>query len=140
VPVVSEVRTAVGCPLLDRPKPADLVISDLTRGEDRSVVPRMAELCRNGNDRDQTLWCRVPIINYLRACPRPTAKTALEELTLLDPDAARQARFYFSGAYEPPAGSSRPATPGANEGRQLLCINGRFTITTSKIWRLSVGS
>jgi hypothetical protein len=58
--------------MLNRPKYADLVVPDLARWEDWSVIDRMFELFRDA-DQD-SLWVREPIVNYMRACPLPKAK------------------------------------------------------------------
>lgn len=98
--------------MLKRPKLADLVIPDLTRGQDWTVIPELVALFKQANEKDETLWARIPIVNYLRACPLPEAKTELKELAKLDPDAVRRADFFFGGAAEPPAGSLRPTPAG----------------------------
>ncbi len=58
--------------MLDRPQLADLVIPDLARWEDWSVMDRLVELFKNSDD--ESSWVRVPVVNYLRACPLPEAK------------------------------------------------------------------
>lgn len=80
-------------PMLDRPTLADLVIPDLARWEDWSVMDRLVELFKSADEK--TSWVRVPVINYLRACPLPEAKTHLEELEKIDPDAVRRANTFF---------------------------------------------
>jgi hypothetical protein len=99
--------------MLSRPKLADLVISDLTRWQDWSAMPRLVELFKTSDE--QSSWVRVPVINYLRACPLPEAKTHLEELAKLDPEAVKRASFYVPQAAVPPEGAQRPAgeTTGA---------------------------
>jgi hypothetical protein len=64
--------------LLARPDLADLVIPDLARWGDWSQIDKMCELFEKAND--DNLWVRVPVINYLRACPLPEAKEKLIEL------------------------------------------------------------
>lgn len=79
--------------MLDRPALADLVIPDLARWEDWSVMERLVEMFKTADEK--TSWIRVPVVNYLRACPLPEAKTHLEELGKLDPDAIRRANTFF---------------------------------------------
>ncbi len=79
--------------MLARPKLADLVIPDLARWEDWESMPRLVELFKQSDEK--TSWVRVPIINYLRACPLPEAKRYLEELEKLDPVAFRRATTFF---------------------------------------------
>lgn len=79
--------------MLDRADLADLVIPDLARWEDWSVIDRLAHLFRTADDK--STWVRVPVINYLRACPLPEAATVLDELKELDPAAFRRATQFF---------------------------------------------
>lgn len=96
VDIVSKERivTAVR-KLLDKPKMADMIIPDLARWEDWTVMERLVEMFKNADD--ETNWLRVPVITYLRACPRPEAKTYIEELAKIDPDAVRRADFFIGG-------------------------------------------
>lgn len=69
----------------------------------------MDRLVRLFKDADEkTSWVRVPIINYLRACPKPEAKKYIEELKEVDPDAVKRASTFF------PFGGSMGA-PDSNE-------------------------
>jgi hypothetical protein len=95
--------------MLDRPQLADLVIPDLARWQDWSVMDRLVKLFKNADD--DSIWVRVPVINYLRACPLPEAKTYIEELAKIDPEAVKRASQFFPiGAATPPAGAQRPKT------------------------------
>ena len=95
--------------MLSRPKLADLIIPDLTRWQDWLVMPRLVELFKNSDE--ESSWVRVPVINYLRACPLPEAKKHLEELAKIDPDAVRRASMFFPQAA--PADGSQPAAGAA---------------------------
>ncbi len=79
--------------ILDRPDLADLVIPDLARWEDWSQIEKLAELFRTADVKSS--WVRVPVINYLRACPLPEAKEQLEELKELDPASFKRATSFF---------------------------------------------
>jgi ribosomal protein L24E len=79
--------------LLDAPDLADLVIPDLARWSDWSQIDRLTELFKNANDDNS--WVRVPVVNYLRACPLPEAKVKLEELEKIDPKAVKRAATFF---------------------------------------------
>jgi hypothetical protein len=79
--------------LLDRPQLADLIIPDLAKWEDWSHVARLTEMFKQYPEPDY--FVRVPIVNYMRACPVAEAKTALEEFKQLDPDAVRRANTWF---------------------------------------------
>jgi hypothetical protein len=82
---------------------ADLVIPDLARMEDWSHIERLLELYRDAGQTQQYL--RVPIVNYLRACPLPEAEAALDVCRQVDPDAYRRASIIFPKI---PASSLKP--------------------------------
>jgi hypothetical protein len=94
--------------MLDRPKYADLVVADLARWGDWSVVDRMYALFRDA-DQD-SLWVREPIVNYMRACPLPKAKDYLKEFDKIDPKAVKRASGFF------PLGPAKPAGTGNQAG------------------------
>lgn len=96
--------------VLDRGDLADLVIPDLARWEDWSVMPRLVELFKNA-DKDSN-WVRVPVVNYLRACPLDTAKQQIEVLREIDPDAIARANtfFPFAQAAGPARGTDKTAS------------------------------
>ena len=83
--------------LLDRPKMADMIIPDLARWEDWSVMERLVEMFKEADD--DSNWLRVPVITYLRNCPKPEAKKYIEELRKIDPESVQRADF-FLGAGE----------------------------------------
>ncbi len=80
--------------VLDRKDLADLVIPDLARWSDWSQIDRLTELFIKA-DPDNN-WVRVPVVNYLRACPLPEAKEALKKLEEVDPESVRRANTFFS--------------------------------------------
>lgn len=90
--------------MLDRPQLADLVIPDLARWEDWDSMPRLVQLFKEADEKSS--WVRVPVINYLRACPNPEAEKYITELEKIDPDAVKRANtfFPFGGA-----GGGKPA-------------------------------
>ncbi len=93
--------------MLDRPKLADLVIPDLARWEDWTVIDRLVDLFKNSNE--ESSWVRVPVINYLRACPNPEAAAKIEELAKIDPDAIKRANSFF------PLGAAAGGAPAADD-------------------------
>jgi len=97
--------------MLDRPELADLVIPDLARWEDWSVMPELVELFKQSDE--QSSWVRVPVINYLRACPLPEAKEHLDQLAELDPDAMKRANSFF-----PFAAATPPAEVATRDGAE----------------------
>ena len=80
--------------VLDRKDLADLVIPDLARWSDWSQIDRLVDLFVKA-DPDNN-WVRVPVVNYLRACPLPAAKEALKKLEAVDPESVRRANTFFS--------------------------------------------
>jgi hypothetical protein len=89
--------------MLDRPQLADLVIPDLARWEDWESMPRLVNLFKTADEKSS--WVRVPVINYLRACPLPEAKKYMEELEEIDPQAVKRANSFFP--FVPSAGDSK---------------------------------
>ena len=87
--------------VLERPKIADLVIPDLARYQDWSVVDRLAELFTIPGD--ESAWVRVPVLRYLQVCPLPKAKDELARLEKIDPTSAKQAKaMALPGALQAP--------------------------------------
>ncbi len=79
--------------VLKRDELADLVVPDLARWEDWSVVQRVEEIFQKSQPNTQ--YVRIPIINYLRVCPNPEAALALQRCKQLDPDSVRRAEAVF---------------------------------------------
>jgi hypothetical protein len=98
--------------MLDRPDYADLVIPDLARWEDWSAMERLVELFKT--TKDENAWVRVPVIQYLLACPLPKAKTYVAELEKIDPEAVRRANFILPLG-RPGAAPKKPAPLPAPE-------------------------
>jgi hypothetical protein len=102
--------------MLDRPKLADLVIPDLARWEDWESLPRLVRLFKESDEK--TSWVRVPVVNYIRACPLPEAEEYLKELEEMDPVAVRRATTFFPLAPQPSGDESPalapPTTPSGN--------------------------
>ena len=88
--------------MLDRPQLADLVIPDLARWQDWGSMDKLVDLFKNAND--ESSWVRVPVVQFLRACPEPKAKEYIDELAKIDPDAVKRATNYLALP-----GSSGPA-------------------------------
>ena len=80
--------------LLEREELADLIIPDLARWKDWSQIDAVVKLFKESDPENN--WVRVPVVNYLRACPLPKAAEALDELKALDPESIRRANSYFS--------------------------------------------
>ncbi|MEM6687813.1 MAG: hypothetical protein AAF664_00210 [Planctomycetota bacterium] len=73
---------------------ADLVIPDLARWQDWSQIDRLVTMFEEADPQDN--FVRVPVVLYLKACPLPKAKEAIEKLTEIDPDSIRRASTFFS--------------------------------------------
>ena len=96
--------------LLQEPKLADLVIADLARWQDWSVVDRLVTLFKEAQA--DNIFVREPIVNYLRACPLPEAAAAVKELETIDPEAVRRAATLAGIAGVVASGSTSAATDG----------------------------
>lgn len=115
--------------MLDRPMLADLVIADLARWKDWSVMDRLIELFKNADD--ESSWVRSPVVTYLQAAARQKneigekAKAAIAELEKIDPEAVKQARAFaaFGGLpakkVEPRADAPAETTPDSKQLGQL---------------------
>lgn len=99
--------------MLDRPNLADLVIPDLARWQDWSCMDKLVSLFKNADE--ESSWVKVPVVNYLRACPKPEAKAQLAELAKIDPESVKRASTFFpfgtGGAAPAPAASDKTAEP-----------------------------
>lgn len=92
--------------VLNRPQMADLVIPDLARWEDWTAMDRLVETFKNVDTTSS--WSRIPIINYLRACPLPEAKMHLKELKQIAPEAFEQADALFPASQAETSKTSPP--------------------------------
>src|SRR6185295_6351763 len=79
-------------------------------------MDRLVKLFKDADE--ESSWVRVPVINYLRACPLPKAKEQIEELAKIDPDAVKRANtlFPFGGA-APKLTSGADALAAAKDGK-----------------------
>ena len=110
--------------MLDRDDLADLVIADLARMEDWSVIDKLVKLFKAADP--ETSWVRMPIVNYLRACPLPKAKTVVAELEKLDPKTFMRARAFFP-EYElgdDDDGDSEQTTEGPADTKKIKSKSG----------------
>lgn len=113
--------------MLDRAEFADLVIPDLARWEDWTLVDKLAKLFIDANE--DTSWVRVPVVNYLRACPLPEAKERLVELEKVDPKAVKRAATFFPI----PIPNAKPAGPSDDD-------TSLRSPKTPSIWRMPLGA
>jgi len=77
--------------VLDNNEARDLVIPDLARWEDWSVMQKLVDIFKDSSDDDS--WIRVPIASYLMACPLPAAKKHLKDLEAIDKASIARAKF-----------------------------------------------
>src|SRR5690606_16613556 len=61
--------------------------------EDWTQIDKLSQLFKSADEKSS--WVRVPVINYLRACPLPEAEQALAELKEIDPAAFKRATSFF---------------------------------------------
>jgi hypothetical protein len=96
--------------LLDRPNIADMIIPDLARWEDWSVMERLVKMFKEADE--ESSWVRVSVATYLQSCPKPEAKEYLQELAKIDPDAIKRAEFYmdFTNDFDAAAKDNEPTT------------------------------
>ena len=81
--------------VLDHPRLADQAVMDLARWQDWTVMDRLVELFKS-KDPETTSFVRIPVINYLRACPLPQAKVVIEELRKIDPKAVQTSEMQYA--------------------------------------------
>ena len=103
--------------VLDRPRMADMVIPDLARWEDWSVMDRLVTMYREANT-DDTKWVRTPIISYLQACPDPDAAGYIDELREIDPEAVERAEMLAELDWEDDDGWGEDEESGDQSGDQ----------------------
>lgn len=77
--------------VLDNEEARDLVIPDLARWEDWSVMEKLVKIFKESSEDNS--WIRVPIASYLMACPLPEAKQHLVELKEMDSASIKRAEF-----------------------------------------------
>ena len=136
--------------VLDREDLADLVIPDLARWGDWSQIDRLFQMFIDADEDNN--WVRVPVINYLRACPLDKAKEAIKKLEEIDPESVRRANSFFAipvPAREAPPTSSqvlpesellfatatvRPGEPTASVAA-IPTASGRPSVTSNP-WRM----
>lgn len=80
--------------LLDRPNIADLVIPDLARWEAWDSADDLMTLFREATPENQ--FVRVPIVIYMRLCPKSEAKEYLSEIERIDPGAVKKADLTYA--------------------------------------------
>lgn len=76
--------------VLNRPKDADMVIPDLIRWEDWTVVDKMIELFEQPAEKTSS-FIRVPIAQYLLVCPKKEAKAAVAKIRKIDAKSVERA-------------------------------------------------
>jgi hypothetical protein len=102
--------------MLERPELADLVIPDLARWEDWGAIDELMTLYKTADEKSS--WVRVPVVNYLRACPLPRAKDLLKECEKIDPAAYKRATTWFpSTPSATPAPTPEKASQGESQGK-----------------------
>ena len=104
--------------MLDRPQMADLVIPDLARWQDWKSMDKLVQLFKDADDKSS--WVRVPVVQFLKACPLPEAQQHIAALEKIDPEAVKRASFFVplgsgvSTAQAAPAPVPAPSTAKAS--------------------------
>jgi hypothetical protein len=65
---------------------------------------------------EKSSWVRVPVINYLRACPKPEAEGYLKELEKIDPAAVKRANTFFP--FTPSKSTEDPPKTSSSEPQE----------------------
>ena len=113
--------------MLERPELADLVIPDLARWEDWSAMDKLFELYKNADEK--TSWVRVPVVNYLRACPLPKAKELLKECEKIDPQSVKRANTFFPA----PSAAPTPSPDKATRAKPRGSTSAQFVSTSEAV-------
>jgi hypothetical protein len=79
---------------LQRGNVAELVIPDLARWEDWTVIDQLVELYSLPTNGERQSY-KIPIVNYLRNCPLAEARRALAKCEQIDPEAVRRTSVLF---------------------------------------------
>jgi SOS-response transcriptional repressor LexA len=56
---------------------------------------KTADANANANANAKNTYVRMPIINFVRACPLPAAQQALEQFQKIDPEAVKRSMTFF---------------------------------------------
>ena len=119
--------------LLEEPKLADLVIADLARWQDWSVVDKLSQIFKDAQA--DNIFVREPIVNYLRACPLPEAAAAVKELEQIDPQACRRAATLagLAGAIAAAPAASAEDDPGSGAPPASVPPTGAETVDEKEL-------
>jgi hypothetical protein len=119
--------------LLEEPKLADLVIADLARWQDWSVVDKLSQIFKDAQA--DNIFVREPIVNYLRACPLPEAAVAVKELEQIDPQACRRAATLagLAGAIAAAPAASAEDDPGSGAPPAIVPPTGAETVDEKEL-------
>ncbi len=122
--IISAVRK-----LLDRPKMADLIISDLARWEDWDATEKLVKMFKESKKENR--WLRVPIVAFLMASPETRAKDYLVELKKIDPGSIERAELFGGGFDDEEDDDSDVEREGADTTEPLSESNANVESATS---------
>jgi hypothetical protein len=91
--IVQSLRSALDTTLM-----ADVVIPDLARLEDWTVIDKLAKMFNEVKEDEN--WVRIPIISYMKVCPKPEAKEYVKKFREIDPDSVRKAELLMQSSWE----------------------------------------
>ena len=115
--------------LLDRPKMADLIISDLARWEDWEVTDKLVKMFKDSKKENR--WLRVPIVAFLMASPEPRAKEYIAELKKIDPGSIERAQLFGGGFDDDEADDSDVQRDDADSAEPASQSNSQLESATS---------
>ena len=125
--------------MLERPDLADLVIIDLARWQDWSVLDQLVELFDAADEK--TSWIRAPVVNYLLAAEKvgddavkERATAAIQHCESVDAKAVKQAKAYAAfggGLARPKTKESADASTEKPADEQPAAVQSDDTETTA---------
>ena len=91
--IVTSLRKALETTLM-----ADVVIPDLARLKDWTVMDRLAKMFVDVSDDER--WVRIPIVSYMKVCPLPEAKAHVEKFRKIDPESVKRAEILMESSWD----------------------------------------
>ena len=83
---------------LDSTLMADVVIPDLARLKDWTVMDRLAKMYSEVNEDER--WVRIPIVSYMKVCPLPKAKEHVEKFREIDAESVKRAEILMESSWD----------------------------------------
>lgn len=77
---------------------ADVVIPDLARLKDWTVMDRLAKMYSDVEEDER--WVRIPIVSYMKVCPLPAAKEHVEKFREIDAESVKRAEILMESSWD----------------------------------------